>query len=216
MAVTKQALNGHPVAQVVISPPRFAVAEFRIVGTAPYVQARFSEKAKQKMRATQEAGQQGKKGKAREPRDFAADYDGALHRDVAGRFGIPANAFRNACISACRLVGYKMTLAKLSIFAEADGFDVADGTPLVHIDGEPEMAVHAMRNDNGGTDLRVRGMWREWAATVRLRYDADQFSLADVANLLARVGIQVGIGEGRPDSRMSAGMGWGMFRIASE
>jgi hypothetical protein len=33
-------------------------------------------------------------------------------------------------------------------------------------------------------------------------------------NLLARVGMQVGIGEGRPDSRESAGIGFGLFRIA--
>lgn len=202
--------------EVVISAPRFQEVAFRLVGTAPYVQARFSEKAKQKMRTAQEAGHQGRKGKAREPRDFDADYRAALHRDHDGRYGIPANAFRNAAISACRLVGYKMTLAKLSLFIEADGFDVEDGTPLVALEGDPEKAMHAMRNDNGGTDLRVRGMWREWAATVRVRYDADQFSLVDVANLMARVGMQVGIGEGRPDSRMSAGMGWGMFRIASE
>jgi hypothetical protein len=47
-------------------------------------------------------------------------------------------------------------------------------------------------------------------------YDADQFTLEDVSNLLARAGMQVGIGEGRPDSKMSAGMGWGTFRIAAE
>jgi len=31
--------------------------------------------------------------------------------------------------------------------------------------------------------------------------------------LLARVGMQVGIGEGRPDSKNSAGMGWGLFEV---
>jgi hypothetical protein len=30
---------------------------------------------------------------------------------------------------------------------------------------------------------------------------------------MARVGLQVGIGEGRPDSKNSAGMGWGLFTI---
>ena len=44
--------------------------------------------------------------------------------------------------------------------------------------------------------------------------DADQFSLTDITNLLSRVGAQVGIGEGRPDSKSSAGMGWGMFRLS--
>ncbi len=199
--------------QVVVPPPRFEVAEFRIKGTAPYVQARFGAKAKNMMRAKMEAGPQAKKGKAREARDFDDDYQNTLYRAEEGWYGIPASAFRNACISACRLVGFKMTMAKLSIFAEADGVDSLDGTPLVKITGEPEKVEHAVRNATGVADLRVRAMWRVWGATLRLRFDSDQFSIGDVANLLARVGIQVGIGEGRPDSRQSAGMGWGVFEV---
>jgi hypothetical protein len=57
-------------------------------------------------------------------------------------------------------------------------------------------------------------MWREgWEAKLRIRYDADQFSLSDVSNLLARAGMQVGVGEGRPDSKDSAGLGWGLFSL---
>jgi hypothetical protein len=57
-------------------------------------------------------------------------------------------------------------------------------------------------------------MWRPgWEAKVRIRFDGDQFTLTDVTNLLMRVGLQVGIGEGRPDSKMSTGMGWGMFEV---
>jgi hypothetical protein len=56
-------------------------------------------------------------------------------------------------------------------------------------------------------------MWRELAAVLNIRYDADQFSATDVMNLIARVGMQVGIGEGRPDSKQSAGMGFGTFEV---
>ena len=60
-------------------------------------------------------------------------------------------------------------------------------------------------------------MFREgWEADVRIRYDGDQFTASDVVNLLARAGLQVGIGEGRPDSKKSTGMGWGLFEIAKE
>ena len=66
-------------------------------------------------------------------------------------------------------------------------------------------------------DLRARPMWDSgWSATVRVTFDLDQFSLQDVGNLMMRVGRQVGIGEGRPDSRNSAGMGWGLFDIATD
>jgi hypothetical protein len=57
-------------------------------------------------------------------------------------------------------------------------------------------------------------MWREWSMALRVRFDADQFSAQDVGNLLARVGAQVGIGEGRADSKSSAGVGWGHFELA--
>jgi len=188
-------------------------AEFRIIGVAPYVQARFSGKAMQAMAQKMLAGQQARKGKAREPRDFESDYREAMHVSQEGWVGIPASAFRNALISACRLVGFRMTLAKLSIFIEADGFDAVDGIPLVKIEGEPEMMQMAVRNATGVADIRVRPMWRQWACTLRIIYDAEQFSLQDVTNLLARVGMQVGIGEGRPDSRESTGLGWGLFSI---
>lgn len=198
---------------VTIKPPKFERAVIKIVGTAPYVQHKFSQKALETMRATQEAGSQSRKGKKREPKDFDAVYKAAMHVSRDGWPGIPASSFRNALISACRVVGFKMTIAKLSLFVEADGFDKDDATPLVRIHGEPRMHVAAARNDNGSTDLRARPMWEEWHANVRLRWDAEQFSAEDVVNLFSRVGLQVGIGEGRPDSKNSAGMGWGTFEV---
>jgi hypothetical protein len=119
-------------------------------------------------------------------------------------------------ISACRTVGFKMTLAKLSVFVEADGFDKQDGTPLVKITkGEPKYCEHMVRIQQT-VDVRARAMWNEgWEAELRIRFDADQFTLEDITNLLSRVGMQVGIGEGRPDSKSSSGMGWGTFILAN-
>ena len=74
----------------------------------------------------------------------------------------------------------------------------------------------AVRNATGVCDIRIRPMWDEWNAVVRIRFDADIFSLTDVTNLLMRVGEQVGLCEGRPDSKQSAGMGWGLFKIEEE
>jgi hypothetical protein len=105
-----------------------------------------------------------------------------------------------------------MTRAKLSIFIEADGVS-RDGTPLVRIYGEPEMHTGHVRNETGVVDIRARPMWREWSLKLRVRYDAEQFTVTDVANLIMRAGMQVGVGEGRPDSKKSTGMGWGTFTI---
>lgn len=197
---------------VQIPAPRFSVANFRIVGTSPYVQHRFSKKAKEKMRGEQAAGSQSKSRKAREARDFDAEFQQAMYLSKDGWNGIPAGSFRAASISACRLVGFKMTLAKLSLFIEADGYDAEEGIDLVRIYGEPVKVEHMVRIQQT-TSIAVRAMWREWYADLRIRYDEGQFSVTDVANLLSRVGMQVGIGEGRPDSKSSTGMGWGLFRI---
>lgn len=199
---------------VVIKPANIQQAEFSIEGTAPYVQARFSAKAMQAMMSKMAAGSTAGKSRGKAARDFDDDYRQAMHISTDGWHGIPAGAFRQAMISACRLVGFKMTLAKLSVFVHADGFDVIDGVPLIKLEGQPERVDMAVRNQTGVADIRVRPMWRTWRATVRVRYDADQFTLQDVTNLMQRVGMQVGIGEGRPDSRESAGLGWGTFRLA--
>lgn len=198
---------------VVIEPPKFEMADILIVGTSPYVQNKFSQKARDQMKEKQESGSRGKKGKAREGKDFQAVYEAAKHISREGWCGIPAPSFRNAMISACRIVGFKMTLAKLSVFVEADGYDGDDGTPLVRIKGDPRIHEGLVRNQTGVADIRWRPMWEEWEAIVRVRWDATQFSAQDVVNLLARAGAQVGIGEGRPDSKASNGMGWGMFEV---
>lgn len=197
-----------------ISAPRIKTAQFQLIGTAPYMQARFGEKAMKKMQDTQTAGQQARGKKVREARNFDSDYESAKHVSTKDWCGIPAGAFRTACIDVCRLVGYKMTLAKLSIFVKPDGFDKIDGTPLVKINGTPEKNTSGVRNANGNLDLRVRPMWRDWSVDLQVQFDEDQFSLADISNLLARAGIQCGVGEGRPNSRMSTGIGFGTFRIA--
>ena len=203
-------------AVVQISAPKIETAEFRISGTAPLVQLRFSQKAMGMMMDKMAAGSTAKGKKVREARDFDQDMKDAQHVSTEGWVGIPASAFRQAIISACRLVGFKMTLAKLSVFVVADGFDSVDGIPLIKLDaGDPERLDMAVRNATGVADIRIRPMWREWGAKVRIRYDSDQFTLQDVTNLMARVGAQVGIGEGRPDSKASAGLGWGTFEIVN-
>lgn len=199
---------------IAIKPPKFQRIALRLVGTAPLVQARFSAKAMQLMKAKMAAGSTAKKGGAKAARDFDDDFRHAMHVSEDGWVGVPAAALRNACIDVCRMVGYKMTHAKMSIFVEADGLDVVDGAPLIKIDAdEPERLDMSVRNATGVADIRVRPMWRKWALNVIFRFDADQFSDQDVVNLISRAGMQVGIGEGRPFSKQSNGLGFGTFAI---
>ena len=201
-------------ATVVITPPDFRHLAIDIRGTAPLVVNRFSAKAMEIMRQTQEAGSTARSRKTREAKDFDALYEGAKHVSDDGWEGIHAAAFRNAAISACRACGFKMTHARLAFMVMADGFDRVDGAPLVKLtEGVAEQWVAPTRNATGVIDLRCRPMYREWGATLRIRYDAGMLTDGDVVNLIARVGMQVGVGEGRPDSKQSAGLGFGLFDV---
>jgi hypothetical protein len=215
-AVTENGVSAKVTQHVAIPAPNFSTVVFTLIGTAPYVQHKFSQKGREAYKASQEAGSKKKKGATREPKDFQANYVAAQYVSTEGWGGVPASCFRNAMISACRMVNFKMTHAKLSVFVEADGFD-SEGTALVRITkGTPHYSEHIVRNATGVIDLRARPMWDAgWELKVRVKYDGDQFSLADVANLLSRAGYG-GIGEGRPDSKSSAGLGWGTFRIAED
>lgn len=198
-----------------VSAPNFKVATAQIIGTAPLMVHRFSKKAE--LMKKHEAGSRASKGKTdKAARDFEADYEAARYRDVKGGWdGFNASSIRNAMISACRTAGIKMMQMKLAAFVEADGYD-EEGTPLIRIYGEPAMDVRYARNQTGVVDLRARPRFDEWHAKLRIRFDADMIAFPDLANLLMRAGQQVGIGEGRPDSPKSAGIGYGLFDVVGE
>ena len=199
---------------VSISPPKFGRAEFHITGTSPLVIHRFSAKTKNEMKLKMETGKAASSKKNREAKDTDQTYQEARYISPEGWDGFHAASIRNAMISACRLVNFKMTLAKLSIFVEAEGRDAAEPQiPLVRIIGKPAKQEDMARVETGQPYVTVRAAYYDWKAVVRIRWDTDQFTIEDITNLLSRVGAQVGIGEGRPDSKKSAGMGWGMFEI---
>ena len=202
---------------VTIAPPNIQTSVVWIVGTAPLVIHKFSDKARNMIREKQAAGSTANSKRKREAKDFDEVFQGARHISFDGWDGFPASSIRNACISACRLCGYKMTIAKMSLFVDAEGYDAGDGTGLVRIlGGLPRPCESMVRLATGVCDIAVRPQWIEWGARLKISWDADQFTASDVYNLIHRAGIQVGICEGRPDSKNSNGCGWGTFRISSE
>jgi hypothetical protein len=195
-----------------ITAPAFETLRFIIEGTAPLVVERFSKKGELMLKMQEGSTAKGKR--VRTARDYEKDAEDARYRDAQEKWeGVNAAAFRSGMISACRLVGFKMTLAKLSVFVEADGYDMHDGLPIVRIYGKSRTFTQHTRNATGVVDIRSRPQYKEWAAALRVKYDTTQFRDEDMLNLIARVGMQVGIGAGRPDSKASAGCGWGTFRV---
>lgn len=199
----------------VISAPNFQSAKIRLTGMAPYVMNRMSSENRQKIIEKQQSGARSKKGEKRAPKDFDKIYRGTMHVSQDGWNGIPASSIRAAMVAACSIVGFHMTMAKKCLFVEADGFDQEDGQPLIKIVGKPIRRDMAVKLADGSTDIIPRAFFDKWHADVTITWDADIFSASDVLNVLARAGKQIGIGAGRPFSKNSCGMGWGIWRIES-
>jgi len=205
---------------VEITAPKMETVELHIKGTSPFVQNKFSQKAKNEIHEKQAEGLRGKKSGKKEAKDFEQCFINATYKTDDGHCGIPSASFRNAMISACRLIAdsIPMTRAKMAFWVEPDGFDAEDLTPLTYFTrGEPEYYEAAVRLATGVCDLRARPMWKPgWEMTVRVTFDAEMLSGRDIANLLMRAGMQVGVGEGRNDSKKSCGMGFGSFVIVNK
>lgn len=202
------------VRSVTIAPPKFQTATFHVIGTEVLVIRRFSTKTKKVLGDKAIAGKTASSRKVREPQDPQATYNEARYISDEGWDGFPCSAIRCALINSCRLVDFKMTLAKMSIFVVADGHDAKEPQiPLVRIIGDPVLQEDVARVQTGAPYITVRPAYHNWSADIKIRWDADQFTLDDVTNLLARAGGQVGIMEGRPFSKDSAGLGWGTFEI---
>ena len=214
---TKNKPMGTKSERVVIQPLEMQIVRMKIIFTKPYLQLRFSEKNKNKILKTMsEPTIQGRSSKKdRQARDYADDFDQAQYRDDKGCFGIPAAAFRNASIDACRSIpGMAMTNAKQTYFALEDTFDAKDLTPLVMITkGKPKVHTAAVRNANGSTDIRVRAIFWPCECILRVKFNSRMFDVSSIVNMTIHAGELVGVGEGRPNSRKSYGTGMGHFNV---
>lgn len=200
--------------RIEIQPPNFKTVRLRLEGVSPLMLHKFSEKSRKHMEENQQA--ESKTKRKREPKDYKAEFEGAKYISTAKWEGIPALSIRASMIRACANVdGLPMTVAKGAFFIKPDGFDITDGTPLVRIEGKSEHDTRPVRLESGVTDLRNRPRYDTWACEIDVEFDADLVSASDVANLLARAGTQIGIGELRPFGRKSFGGDFGMWRVTN-
>lgn len=192
----------------------------RIKGTAPLVVNRFSEKARTMMLDAQ----QGRK-KAKVIRDPEADFQAARHRigQNEGWDGFPAPGLKGALVSGARFFQDKklsMTLLKQAVLVLGEGDDML--VPIQTNDGkrygvdiEPVQREDLVRNATGVADFRFRPQYMPWFMDLHILYIPTLMSIDTIAALVDAAGF-VGIGEGRPGSRMSQTGTWGTFEIDTD
>jgi hypothetical protein len=165
-----------------------------IRGTSPLVVHRFSEKAKLEMLNNA----RGKKT-PREPKNPEAEYEAAFYRMKDGRPGFPALGFKAATVGGARFYGKQITMTALKQLIFFTGEPGGDGHYYVPIIGEAEMREDVVRVGRGGTDLRYRPQFTEWATQLTVTYVKSMLTRGSLLALIDAGGMGVGVGEWRPE-----------------
>jgi hypothetical protein len=184
-------------AQVSISRIGTETLRVPILGTAPLIVHKFSEKSKRQMLDAM----QGRKT-PKQPKDPQAEYEAAMYRHDDEGYGFPVIAFKAATVSAARFYGkaVPMTALRQFVFMDAE-FSKRDGQKLVRLAGEPHMREDVTRVGMGGTDLRYRPEFTEWATQIDVTYVASMLTRESVLSLIEAGGMGVGVGEWRPEKK---------------
>jgi hypothetical protein len=187
-----------------ITIPRIAIREMdlTLVGDSSLITNKWSEKAKKEMAAAHA----GEAKAAREPKNPKQSYEDSMYRLDDGSPAYVCSSFKAAAVAACRFVKGDIAMT------EARGAFHVVGE-FVKIDGKPNMREDMVRIKSGA-DIRYRAEFKEWAVTLRIRYNAGALSAAQIVNLFNIAGFGVGVGEWRPSSK--SGGPHGMFHVATE
>jgi hypothetical protein len=193
-----------PAADQVIELPKLNIQymEITLIGDSPLICHAWSRKAKEQMLAKQM-----KKAKAaKEAKDPEQDFHDSLYPHPNGGYGFPAVAFKSAAVDACsHISGVTKVEARGAFHIETEDTD------LVQLMGEPAPREDMVRIAMGTADIRYRGEFRSWRATIKLRFNANVLSPEQIVNLFNTAGFAIGVGEWRPQRDGS----FGMFHVAS-
>lgn len=177
---------------VQLERPDIRMIEIHIVGTASLICHKWSEKAKKEMLDKQQ-----KKAKAgRLIRDPEQEFKDSLYVLENKKFGFPSIAFKAAIVRAGTYAEMKMTYLRGSFHIQNE---------FVEINGEPTMREDMVRVGMGTADLRYRGEFKTWSASLPIIYNAKAISIEQISNLVMIAGFSVGVGEWRPEKDGSFG-----------
>lgn len=196
MAKTKS----EPVTAIELPQLKLLTLQLTLVGDSPLICHAWSTKAKKQM-----LDKQMKKAKqGKEAKDPEQDYKDSLYPHPEGGFGFPAVAFKAAAVDACsHIEGVTKVEARGAFHIIGE---------LVLIDGKPSPREDMVRVGMGTADIRYRGEFKQWRATVTVRYNGNVLSGEQIVNLFNTAGFAIGVGEWRPQRDGS----YGMFHVATQ
>jgi hypothetical protein len=173
--------------------------EITLIGDAPLICHRWSDKARKEI-----LDKQMKRAKAaKDAKSPETDFLDSLYPYPGGGWGFPTIAFKAAAVDACSHVD---GITKV----EARGaFHI--GGELVKLEGEPRLREDMVRIGMGTADIRFRGEFNPWRTTLLIRHNAGVLSAEQITHLFTIAGFAIGVGEWRPQKD---GM-YGLFHVKS-
>lgn len=175
------------------------IVQLGISGTSPLICHAWAFKARRAMLDKQMKRATNK----REAKDPERDYEDSLYKLDNGKLGFPAAAFKNAMVGACRFADAKMTEVRGAVHVLGE---------MVEIVGAPSPREDMVRLNGLTADIRFRGEFKEWRATLIIQFNANVISTEQVINLLNTAGFSIGVGEWRPEKNGS----FGRFSVTTE
>jgi hypothetical protein len=70
---------------------------------------------------------------------------------------------------------------------------------FTEINGKPTMREDTVVVGRGSGDLRYRGCFENWKATIEIEYNSSLIDEANILNLINTAGYGVGVGDWRPE-----------------
>lgn len=186
------AVAGVEVTQINLVTPDIREIHLTLTGTSPLICHAWSQKAKQQMLDKQMK----KASSAKEAKDPQRDYEESLYPQPDGGYGFPSVAFKAAAVRAGTYADMKMTFLRGAFHVPGE---------FVHIDGDPSPREDMVRIGAGVADIRYRGEFRRWSATLPITYNARAISAEQIIGLFEIAGFSVGVGEWRPERDGSFG-----------
>jgi hypothetical protein len=183
---------------IMLAPPRVQTVHIEVVGTAPLICHRWSEKAKKQILDKQTRAA----SKAKQPKNPDKDFEDSLYPHPDGGYGFPSVAFKAAAVRAGTYSDMKMTFLRGAFHVSGE---------LVRIAGQPSKREDMVRLQGKTADIRYRGEFKEWSASVPVQVNASVLSVEQIANLFLIAGFAVGVGEWRPERNGQ----YGRFELGS-
>lgn len=175
-----------------IAKPKLKTFTIPIAGTSPLICHAWADEVKADIGAKSEG-----KVVAKRKIEPKKEFEGCLYRTSKG-YGFPAAGFKKAMVRAASMTDLKMTEARMLFRIIANDGD------LVEIKGKPTMRQDMVRVQNAGI-VRTRAEFREWSASLLIRFDETLISQEQIAHLVMRAGESVGVGDWRPEKNGNFG-----------